>query len=175
MKLIACLGNPGKKYGKNRHNAGFIIGSALVKEFAIRTTDKLFSSISGNARMGDADTLLLFPQTYMNNSGEAVRAAMQYYREIPENLVVIHDEIELPFGDYRTKFSGGHKGHNGLRSIIQHVGTADFHRLRIGVGRPGHPEIEVADYVLSSFTEEEWRRLDEIMPQIIIQLLTLLR
>jgi PTH1 family peptidyl-tRNA hydrolase len=95
-----------------------------------------------------------------------VQAAMQYYREEPANLIVMHDEVELPFGELKIKFGGGHKGNNGVRSIIQHVGSADFHRVRIGVGRPDHPEKTVADHVLGDFSAEEMRLINEMSPRI---------
>jgi PTH1 family peptidyl-tRNA hydrolase len=164
MKIIACLGNPGRKYRKNRHNAGAILGEQAARAFGIRLGGRDFSSITGTGRIGTEPVCLLFPQTYMTNSGAAVQAAVRYYGETPENLVVLHDEVELPFGEFREKFGGGHKGHNGLRSIIEHLGSPDFHRLRIGVGRPPGPEDGVADYVLSDFTAEELRRLEDLAP-----------
>lgn len=166
MKIIACLGNPGRKYKKNRHNAGFIIGHYLVKKLRIKTGKKSFNAESGRGKAWGNDVLILFPDTFMNKSGISVKAALQYYGVSPENLIVIHDEIELPFGDYRIKFGGGHKGHNGLRSIIQENGTADFHRVRIGVGRPENNERAVADYVLSDFSKDELNRLLEDAPEI---------
>ncbi len=167
MKIIAFLGNPGKKYSRNRHNIGAIIGDIAAGHFGIKVKEKEFSAHTGAGKIAGMPVLLLFPQTYMNASGTSVQAALQYYREAPANLVVVHDEIELPFGEFRTKFGGGHKGHNGLRSIIQHTGSADFHRIRVGVGRPAHPETAVADHVLSDFTGEEMQRIIEMAPSII--------
>lgn len=167
MKIIACLGNPGKKYNRNRHNIGFIIGEYLARACAIQPSQKVFSSFAGQGKIDATPVLLLFPQTFMNNSGIAVAAALEYYRETPDNLIVIHDEIELPFGEYRVKFGGGHKGHNGIRSILQHINSPDFHRLRFGVGRPDNPQIGVADYVLSNFTQDEMRAIDAASSAII--------
>ncbi len=167
MKIIACLGNPGKKYSRNRHNAGFIIGDMIAGYYGISAGAAKFSALSGTGKIAANDVLLLFPQTYMNNSGAAVGAALQYYRESAENLVVLHDEIELPFGEIRTKFGGGHKGNNGIRSIIEHTGTPDFHRIRIGVGRPPSAEIPVADYLLSNFSSEEFSKIKELFPDVI--------
>jgi peptidyl-tRNA hydrolase, PTH1 family len=166
MKIIACLGNPGRKYRSNRHNAGALIGARLAESLDIPIREKRFSSECGTGRIGQEPVLMLFPLTFMNNSGTSVREALSFYSVLPPGLLVIHDEIELPFGDCRMKFGGGHKGHNGLRSIIQHAGSADFHRMRFGVGRPGHPDREVADYVLSDFTAEEMRALDEMLPSL---------
>ncbi|MDY6933146.1 MAG: aminoacyl-tRNA hydrolase [Spirochaetota bacterium] len=167
MVIVACLGNPGSRYIKNRHNAGFIIGDYIARKYNIPITLKTFSSLCGKGRIEDRNVLLLLPQTYMNKSGIAVQAAIQYYREDPMNLIVIHDEIEIPFGEFGTKFGGGHKGHNGLRSIIQHIQTPDFHRIRFGVGRPADPGVSVADYLLSDFNNNELTRIEEIAPTIL--------
>jgi len=155
MHLLIFLGNPGKKYQKNRHNIGFIAGSYLAEKHSISYNQKKFNALTGKGKIDGNDVALLFPQTYMNNSGESVSKALAFYQENIENCIVIHDEIELPFGDIRVKTGGGHKGHNGLRSIIQHCSSPDFHRIRFGVGRPDNPNIEVADHVLSNFTNDE--------------------
>ena len=173
MKILACLGNPGKKYAYNRHNVGFKVGSHLSKVFNIKINQRQFSSLSGKGRIEDTDILILLPQTYMNNSGIAVQGALSYYREAAENLIVIYDEIELPFGEVNVKFSGGHKGHNGLRAIIQSIKTPDFYRLRIGIGRP-QSDIRIADYVLSDFSPEENRRLKELYPEIEKKIISIL-
>ena len=165
MKIIVCLGNPGNQYKKNRHNAGFIIGGHLKKEYSIQANKKNFSSYYGLGRIEGIEVLLLFPDTFMNKSGIAVQAVLQYYKEGPDNLFVIHDDIELPFGEYRTKFGGGHKGQNGIRSIMQEIGTPDFHRLRIGVGRPDDTGKSVADHVLSNFTKEEIQIIKNLYPE----------
>jgi len=166
MKVIACLGNPGKKYRRNRHNIGFIIAGLLSEIYNITLSENKFSSVMGRGRIGVTDTLILLPQTYMNNSGTAVQKAMDFYKTGPGDLIVIHDEIELPFGEFRKKFGGGHKGQNGLRSIIQHTGTSDFHRLRFGVGRPENPNMSVADHVLSDFTSGELEKVTELLPGV---------
>lgn len=162
MKLIACLGNPGKKYARNRHNAGFLTGEYISRTYGIAVTEKKFSSQCGSGIIHQQKVLLLLPQTYMNQSGIAVKAAMEYYDIPPEALIAIHDDIELPFGDVRHKFGGGHKGQNGIRSIIDNLETPDFHRIRMGVGRPENPEMKVADYLLSDFGDEDFQRLPEV-------------
>ncbi len=167
MKIIAFLGNTGKKYSKNRHNAGFIIGDIFADQFNIRIKNKNFHSDCGSGAVKGIECLLLFPRTYMNNSGLAINTAMQYYNESPENLIVVHDEIELSFGKTNVKSDGGHKGHNGIRSIMQHIGTPEFRRVRIGVGRSPDPQIKVADYLLSNFSKEEFNQLIELAPEII--------
>lgn len=172
MKIIACLGNPEKEYNKNRHNAGFIIGNYFVERFNISISKKPFLYLYGRGRVEDIDLLILFPLTFMNRSGQAVKAALQYYRESPENLLVIHDEIELPFGEIKTKLGGGHRGHNGVRSIIQQIGTPMFNRLCFGVGRPSNPEISVADYLLSNFKGEELMKIEELSPIIIDKIIS---
>lgn len=174
MKIIACLGNPGKKYRNNRHNIGFLLGESIARLASLAPGKKQFSAAAGTGTIAGEAVLFLFPDTFMNNSGVSVRAALDYYRESADNLIVIHDEIELPFGEVRIKFGGGHKGHNGLRSIIQHTGTADFHRIRFGVGRPPHPDMAVADYVLSDFTSDELARIDETVPGVFDELVRLI-
>ena len=166
MKIVAFLGNPGKKYARNRHNIGFIIGEYFASRYSIPAGQKKFSALTGTGVIERADVCLIFPQTYMNNSGEAVSQALKFYREGPDNLIVVHDEIEFVFGKFAMKFGGGHKGNNGIRSIIQHLDTADFHRLRFGVGRPENPNISVADYVLGSFLPEEMEKINGLLPEV---------
>lgn len=164
--IIACLGNPGRKYAKNRHSVGFMIGESVARQNGIRLGGASFQSLSGRGMISGKDVLIMMPQSYMNLSGGPVKRALDFYKVPPKRLVVVHDEIELPFGRIAVKFGGGHRGHNGIRSIIGEVGTADFHRVRFGVGRPGNPEIEIADYVLSDFTGEELGRMGELMPEV---------
>jgi peptidyl-tRNA hydrolase, PTH1 family len=127
---------------------------------------KAFSSVTGTGKYEGTDILMIFPQTYMNSSGVAVQQALSYYREVIENLIVIHDEIEIPAGKFDSKFSGGHRGHNGLRSIVEKTGSRDFYRVRYGAGRPENPNISVADYLLSNFTSEELNHMEENMENI---------
>jgi peptidyl-tRNA hydrolase, PTH1 family len=167
MKIIACLGNYSKKYDNTRHNIGFQIGLNLADRFNININQKSFSSKFGKGKINGIESIILFPQTYMNNSGKAVSGAINFYKEDFSNLIVVHDEIELKFADIKVKFSGGHKGHNGLRSIFQESGENDFHRLRFGVGRPENPNVPVADYLLSRFSSEEMSEIDRIMPDTV--------
>jgi PTH1 family peptidyl-tRNA hydrolase len=166
MKIIVCLGNPGKQYSKNRHNAGFLIGGSFATYIGLDLNKKSFSSVSGTCKYEGNDLLMIFPQTYMNSSGVAVQQALSYYREVAENLIVIHDEIEMPAGNFDSKFAGGHRGHNGLRSIVEKTGSRDFYRVRYGVGRPENPNISVADFVLSNFTAEELDHMEGNMENI---------
>lgn len=166
MKIITCLGNPGKKYAGNRHNVGMIIGMGIAEKYSITINKKEHDAITGSGSIEGYDCLFVLPQTYMNNSGIAVQKVLSYYKETPENLIVLHDEIELQFGHVKIKYSGGHKGHNGIRSIQQHLGTPDFYRIRIGVGRPDDDK-PVADYVLSDFTYEEKNHLQQITQKVL--------
>jgi peptidyl-tRNA hydrolase, PTH1 family len=175
MFVLACLGNPGKKYIKNRHNIGFMLGRYLADRYGIATGSSSFSSVSGRGTVEGRDVFIIMPQSYMNNSGGPVRAALDYFKVAPERLVVVHDEIELPFGEFRLKLGGGHKGHNGLRSIMQEIGSPDFHRVRFGVGRPDNPEIEVADHVLSNFTDEELARIGDLFPTVTDMILSVMQ
>lgn len=151
------------------------MGDYLAGRYGISTGSSSFSAVSGRGTIEGRDVFLIMPQTYMNNSGGPVRAALDYYKVPPDRLVVVHDEIELPFGQYRLKFGGGHKGHNGIRSIIQEIGTPDFHRVRFGVGRPDNSEIAVADHVLSNFTEEEMAGIHTLLPDVTALMLTVMK
>jgi len=166
MIILAFLGNPGRKYSRTRHNSGFIIGEKIARENGIKINKKNFMSETGTGPVEGHDALLMFPQTFMNISGQAVKKAMDFYRTDHSSLIVVHDELELPFGEVRHKTGGGHKGHNGLRSIIAETGSADFHRIRFGIGRPENPAMDVSDYVLSSFTAEEYEKIDSLMPAV---------
>jgi len=175
MIIISCLGNPGAQYRRNRHNIGFIIGSYLSTHWKIPVSKNSFSSLYGTGTIESRDICIILPQTYMNNSGQSVKKALDYFRTDPSSLIVIHDEIELDFGVYKTKFGGGHKGQNGIRSIIEHLGTPDFHRLRFGVGRSPVPQVSVADYVLSDFSEIELEQVQLMLPEIANTIQTLFR
>jgi len=149
--LVAGLGNPGGQYARTRHNAGWLV----VDELAARhggTFRGKFSGLLSEVRMGESRVALLKPETYMNESGRSIAGAASFFKVAPEALVVIHDDVDLEEGRLQARFGGGLAGHNGLRSIAEAVGTRDFLRLRIGVGRPerGDPR-PVADWVLSPF------------------------
>jgi PTH1 family peptidyl-tRNA hydrolase len=156
MQLIVGLGNYGKEYLKTRHNAGFIVVDYLSNN--LRLTWNHDKKMQANIAYGTFDnSKLIFckPNTYMNCSGAAVLAVVSYYRIRPEDILVIHDDIDLELGKIKIKFAGGSGGHNGLRSI-DHLLSKDYHRLRIGIGRPGNSEFSVSDYVLGSFTDDEY-------------------
>ena len=151
MLLVAGLGNPGREYARNRHNAGYLVLDELVRRHSGSWRSK-FSGQVAEIRVGDAKLVLLKPETYMNESGRSVGAAAQFFKVEPADVLVVHDEGDFDLGRLVVKFGGGLAGHNGLRSIAQHLKTQDFRRLRIGVGRPerGDPR-SLADYVLADF------------------------
>ncbi|MDQ3122814.1 MAG: aminoacyl-tRNA hydrolase [Actinomycetota bacterium] len=153
--LIAGLGNPGREHAGDRHNVGWMV----VEELARRHNGSFRSKFSGRlaeTRMGEARVALLEPETYMNDSGRSISAAVRFFKVPPEDVLVIHDDVDLEVGRLQARAGGGLAGHNGLRSIAQILGTQEFLRLRVGVGRPqrGDPR-PVADYVLSAFTVED--------------------
>jgi PTH1 family peptidyl-tRNA hydrolase len=148
MKIIVGLGNPGRKYERTRHNAGFMALDELARGLRFDLSREKYQAFIGKGMIGDVEALLAKPQTYMNESGRSVGAILRYTRAKHSDLIVVHDEIDLPLGVVRVKAGGGHGGHNGLRSIIEHLGTPDFIRVRVGVGRPSNG-LAAADHVLS--------------------------
>jgi len=147
LTIIAGLGNPEDRYAQTLHNAGFWFVDELARRDGVRFRyEKRFDADVGKVRIGGNDVWLVKPQSYMNRSGGPLRSILDYYRQTTAQLLVVHDEIDLPPGTVRLKAGGGHGGHNGLRDVIRHC-DADFMRLRIGVGHPGHKD-EVTDYVL---------------------------
>lgn len=162
MKLIAGLGNPGIQYQNHRHNIGFRVIDCLSKNHHIPLSIKKFHAIYGIGQIESQKVLLLKPMTYMNRSGVAIREALESFEVSPEDLIVIHDDLDLPFGRLRFKRKGGDGGHQGVRSIIDSLGRSNFIRLKIGIGRP--PEgVDPAEYVLSPFNEKERILLEEIL------------
>jgi len=153
MRLIVGLGNPGLRYAKNRHNVGFVAVDAIARRYGFPAYRARFKGELSEAPLGGEKRLLLKPQTFMNDSGEAVLAAASFYKIRPGDIVVIHDEIDLKPGKLRVKRGGGSAGHNGLRSIDALLG-ADYWRVRIGVGHPGVKEL-VQPYVLQNFSADE--------------------
>lgn len=161
IRLIVGLGNPGSQYDKTRHNAGFVfLDHLLVAQAGNWSVSPQFHGETAGCALGGSRLVLLKPMTYMNRSGMAVGGLLRYYKFQPDELLVVHDELDLPEGVVKLKKGGGHAGHNGLRDIIAHLQSADFFRLRIGIGRPQHGS--VADYVLSRPAAEGVRRLDAL-------------
>ena len=160
MRLIVGLGNPGPRYARNRHNIGFMTADAIARRYGFPAFRDRFKGELSEAVIGGARRLLLRPQTFMNDSGDSVLAAMSFYKIAPEDIVVIHDELDLRPGKVRVKRGGGSAGHNGLRSIDAMIGP-DYWRVRIGIGHPGIKEL-VQPYVLQNFTPDEARLI--VMP-----------
>jgi len=154
MLLLVGLGNPGARYIGNRHNIGFMAVQAIAKRHGLAPWRRRFQGVACEGQIGGERVLLLLPGTYMNESGRAVGEAAQFYKLAPNAITVFHDEIELPPGKVRVKVGGGIAGHNGLRSVSEHIGN-DYRRVRIGVGHPGHKDL-VENYVLSDFAKGEW-------------------
>lgn len=153
--IIAGLGNPGKKYEGTRHNAGFAAIEALAEQLGARVDRVKFKSLCGEAIIGGKKVLLLMPQTFMNNSGEAVREAAAFYKLPPERCLVMCDDISLPVGTIRIRRKGSDGGQRGMRSIITLCGSEAFPRIKIGVGQKPHPDYDLAAWVLSKFTKDE--------------------
>jgi len=160
LKVIVGLGNPGAKYTETRHNAGFWFVEEVARKYAgtFRNEKKFFGDVAKIAVEGK-EFWLLRPETFMNRSGQSVKALMSFYRIDADQLLVAHDEIDLPPGTAKLKTGGGHGGHNGLRDIINQLGTKDFHRLRIGVGHPGSKD-QVVDFVLHNPSRAERDLID---------------
>jgi PTH1 family peptidyl-tRNA hydrolase len=151
MKLIVGLGNPGDKYSSNRHNVGFMLVDRLAEKLGLKWED----SSKFKAKIAKKDDLILLkPMDFMNNSGEPVSLAMNFYKVSSSDLVVVHDDIDLDFEDVKKQLSSGSAGHKGVESIISNLGTKDFWRIRVGVGRPVNAQ-PVESFVLSNFSEEE--------------------
>ena len=159
MRLLVGLGNPGPKYEKTRHNIGFRVAEEAARKLgATLSNEGRWNALVGKAR----DIAVVLPQTFMNGSGEAVQKAAQFFKVPPAEIAVVHDEIDLEPGRLQVKLGGGDAGHNGLRSIRQHLGTGDTIRVRFGVGRPP-PQWEGADWVLGKFSSEEEKTLQELI------------
>ena len=153
--LIVFLGNPGPRYEFTRHNAGFMAAEAMAREKNLSINKLRFKSLTASCSIGGQAVLLMKPQTFMNLSGQAVRQAAAFYKVAPEHVLVISDEISLPIGKLRIRTKGSAGGHNGLKDIIAKLGTQDFPRIRIGVGAPPHPDYDMADWVLSTFKNQD--------------------
>ncbi|WP_294581681.1 aminoacyl-tRNA hydrolase [uncultured Thomasclavelia sp.] len=159
MKLIVGLGNPGKEYDKTRHNTGFMVIDNLAKKLNVSIDQKKFKALYVKCKYHGEDVILLKPQTFMNLSGEAVIAAMNFYKIDIDDILVIYDDLDMPVGKLRLRKSGSAGGHNGIKNIISHLSSQDFKRIRVGIDR--HPYMKVVDYVLSKFTEEEDAAINE--------------
>lgn len=174
MKLVVGLGNPGRKYQNTRHNLGFWTIDAIAQQSRIVVKKKLCDALVAEWSNDGEAAVLAKPQTYMNRSGESVSDLLRQFRSGPEDLVVIHDELDLPFGRIRIRPAGGAAGHRGVVSIMESLGTGQFYRIRIGIGRP--PDgVDPTDFVLESFTSEERDQLEGLVSRASQAVMCLLR
>lgn len=157
--IVAGLGNPGKEYDLTRHNSGFMAVDNITDKLNVKADRVKFKSLSCEAQIGEKRILFLKPSTFMNLSGEAVVAAMDFYKVPIENVIVIFDDISLEPGKLRIRQKGSHGGHNGIKSIVMLTGSENFPRIKIGVGAKPHPDYDLAKWVLSKFTANEQKEL----------------
>lgn len=168
MKFFVGLGNPGKKYDGTRHNIGFAVIDRLAEKLSIPIDKHQFNADYGTGIVGNEKVILFKPQTYMNLSGEAVRPFLDYYCIDRDDMLVIYDDLDLPLGKLRLRQKGSAGGHNGMKSIIDHVGSGEFKRMRFGIGRPKHPHIPIVDFVLSPFDVEERPIVEEAVDKAVL-------
>ena len=161
MFLVVGLGNPGSEYKNNRHNIGFMAADELFRRYNFSPWRKKFQGEIAEGEINGEKILLLKPQTYMNNSGEAVQAAMSFYKIPVQNIIVIHDEMDCPVGKLKSKVGGGAGGHNGIKSIDSHC-SPDYTRIRIGVGRPLHGE-QVVNWIISDLPREDREKINTLL------------
>lgn len=162
MKIIAGLGNPGDPYRLTRHNMGFLVVDALADDCGIAIQKKKFEALLGDGRIGEQRALFVKPQTFMNLSGQSLRQVIDFYQITTDDLLVVHDDLDLPFGTLRIKVGGGDGGHNGIRSLIEHLGDGTFTRVRLGIGKPAFKE-DTERYVLQPFPKADLEQLAEIV------------
>ena len=159
--LLVCLGNPGEKYENTRHNVGFLVADEIGARQRVPIRKLKFRAMTALLTISGEKVLVMKPVTYMNLSGEAVRQAADFYKVPPERVLVVSDDTALPTGRLRIRKKGSSGGHNGLKNIIQHLGTDQFPRIRIGVGEKPHPDYDQVDWVLGRFSGEDQKRIDE--------------
>jgi PTH1 family peptidyl-tRNA hydrolase len=164
-RLIVGLGNPGRQYADNRHNVGFQCLDRLAKAWGLSLSRRKHKALLAQGEIVGQRAVLAKPQTFMNLSGEAVKRLARFYQVPPENILVIYDDLDLPLGRIRLRPEGGSGGHKGMKSIIQHLGSNGFARLRVGIGRPTHGD--PVDYVLSDFTSDEWTVIEEVYERVV--------
>ncbi len=172
MFLLVGLGNPGSKYQYTKHNFGFLLADQIIENFKLTTLGNKFGRQILSGIISNQKVLLIKPQDYMNNSGEAVLSTATFYKIPPEKIIVFHDDLDLKLGRIKAKIGGGNAGHNGLKDIDDKIGK-NYVRIRLGIGRPENKEYEIADYVLSKFSNEELRTT-EIINQKITKILPII-
>lgn len=153
--IVAFLGNPGIKYNGTRHNAGFMAADAMEKKLGVSINKMRFKALTQTVDIGGKKVLLMKPQTFMNLSGDAIVQAANFYKVLPERVIVVSDETAMPIGKLRIRRGGSAGGHNGLKSVIARLGTDQFPRIRLGVGDKPHPDYDMADWVLSAFKGQD--------------------
>ena len=159
--IIAGLGNPGPGYARTRHNCGFIALDRIASETGIKIDRARFDALTGDGRIEDKRVLLIKPLTFMNLSGKAIAQAADFYKIPPESVIVIHDDAALNLGAMRTRITGSDGGHNGIRSVIEELGTQEFPRIKIGIGEKPDPDYDIKDWVLGKFTDFELEKINE--------------
>ncbi|MCD7741860.1 MAG: aminoacyl-tRNA hydrolase [Ruminococcus sp.] len=164
--IIAGLGNPGVQYEGSRHNAGFMAITRLEEKYGFEVKTHKFKSLVGEAVLSNKRCLVMKPETYMNNSGEAIEAARDFYKLPIENVIIVFDDISLEPGHVRIRRKGSSGGHNGLKSIIAYCGSDEFPRIKLGVGAKPHPEYDLADWVLGHFTDEQQKAFDSRLDDV---------
>ncbi|WP_091176353.1 aminoacyl-tRNA hydrolase [Paenibacillus sp. 1_12] len=162
MKWFVGLGNPGTPYQSTRHNIGFMAVDRFAEKHGIKVTQSKCKALLGEGNVNGTKVYLIKPMTYMNLSGESIRAFMDFFKVPIEDFIVIYDDLDTPFGQIRLRYQGSAGGHNGIKSTIQHLGTQSFNRIRMGINRP-LPGYNIADYVLSSFSKEEAKAMPELL------------
>ena len=174
MKLVVGLGNRGKKYERTRHNLGFMIVDQIARQNQVAIKEKLCDALVGEWSNFEERVVLVKPQTYMNHSGESVRALLGHFGSAPEDLIVIYDDLDLPFGRIRIRPTGGAGGHRGVLSIMESLAEGQFYRVRVGIGRP--PDgVDAVDFVLEDFTLPEVDQLNELISRASEAVVSLLR
>lgn len=165
--IIAGLGNPGREYEYSRHNAGFLCIDVLCNKYGIKVDRLKYKSLTGTALIDGHPCLVMRPQTYMNNSGEAIKEAADFYKIPPEKVIVIYDDISINTGVLRIRRKGSAGGHNGIKSIIAHLGSENFPRLKLGVGERKDPDSDLKDHVLGKFSKEDLVTMKQTMEKAV--------
>ena len=164
--LIVGLGNPGAKYEKTRHNVGFIAADFIADKLGVKVNRAKYHALISEVNIGNMRGIIMKPETYMNNSGIAVAEAARFYNIPPEMVIVLHDEISFDPGLFRIRRKGSAGGHNGLKSIIEHLGSQDFPRLKLGVGQKPHPEYDLADWVLGRLPDADMKKFTDRLSDV---------
>jgi PTH1 family peptidyl-tRNA hydrolase len=176
MKLIVGLGNPGPQYETTRHNAGFLMVDELIDHFKFEPIPPKFKAELWKGNLLGHQALILKPQTFMNLSGQSVAEAVRFFKVPANDIIVLHDELDMASGVVKTRVGGGPGGHNGIRSLIKELGHGDFHRMKLGIGRPTNPEMSVTNWVLGPYTDEEILCLQEkMLKEVLLRLENILK